>query len=98
MDVLTFLNGEKYDEARALLDSIEKSPDGVPEIDYAEALESVGIVEFYNGEFDRSLMHLQKSLEFTNINKLRQQRRLSVIHLLVSYLLCLEITFISDFL
>jgi hypothetical protein len=83
-ELFTFIPSQKYEEVEKLLASTQL--EDIPEIDKAEALESMGIVEFYNGQWDRAAGHLQKSLDFTSVSRRRKPRRLAIINLLVSYL------------
>jgi hypothetical protein len=85
--LFTFIPNEKYHEVQKHL-SLSEIGD-VPEIDKAEAFESMGIVEFYNGEIDKAALHLRKSLEFTNIARKRKPRRLGITNLLVRGIVCL---------
>jgi hypothetical protein len=79
--LFTFIPNEKYHEVQKHL-SLSEFGD-VPEIDKAEAFESMGIVEFYNGEIDKAALHLKKSLEFTSVARKRKPRRLGITNLLV---------------
>jgi hypothetical protein len=87
MDLFTFITAEKYDKALASLIKIENDHE-IGEIDKAEALETSGIFEFYNGDWDKACNHLERSLseEFSSIERRRKPRRIGVVHLLVMFL------------
>jgi uncharacterized protein HemY len=83
---LSFVPLSKYMEVQQLLQSVEE--DDAPDIDKAEALESMGTLEFYNGEWDKACVHLEKSISYTSVAHRRKPRRLSILHLLVSHCNC----------
>lgn len=78
---LSFVPLSKYMEVQQLLQSTEE--EDAPDIDKAEALESMGTLEFYNGEYEKACVHLEKSLSFTSVAHRRKPRRLGILHLLV---------------
>jgi t-SNARE complex subunit (syntaxin) len=58
----------------------------------AEALEALGISEFYYGVYNDALEHLEKSLSYANTLERRGQHRIIFIKLLVilMFMVCLQ--------
>lgn len=54
------------------------------DIQRAEALEALGIVQFYSGDWSNAIRHLEKSISYTQIIERRGLKRVAMTQLMVS--------------
>jgi hypothetical protein len=60
----------------------------IPEIEKAEALEALGVSEYFEGDYQSSVQHLVASLKYKFSFDKRRPRRLCNTMIMVSLLLC----------
>ena len=79
----TFIPRQTVKEIQELSDKMMTL--NYPDIDKAESLESLGIVESFEGNWAKAIAHLEQSLSFENVKHRRKPRQLATARLLVRF-------------
>lgn len=90
----TFIPRQTVKEAQELSDRIMTQ--NYPDIDKAESLESLGIIESFEGNWSKAVSHLELSLSFETLKHRRKPRQLATARLMVRFLQDYE-TFSNEF-
>jgi len=80
----SFVPRQSMKEMQDLVDKVTKQD--YPDIDKAEALESLGIMEVFEGNWFKAIHHLESSLKYENVVDRRKPKQLATTRLLVRFL------------